>query len=278
MDYKAKVYDFYTYMQLVDLLGLTDEKYNQIWILNTAICQAIEHCRSYADVHDLAVLIYTYMNEIGIIDGFYKYDLLSRYEWDLHYHKVDDELIETVKSNVEKFIHDGEKSTDVMGRFVYPERLESLAKDTTSPNIGIEISKTVYEHDGTIYVFKKGTPFLDNIDEVTRGIRLLNKDTIREYLDDNLAVIGFTFAITDNDYGHLVHNPDIQIGTACDEMTKTIKYICTYKNDVYVLFKFFMLRNSVYGICTTTEDSGGNRKIIQLDETTAHYYKYNSTI
>ena len=271
MPYKVKAYDITTYIMMNDALRMREIDYRHIHTLLNMINDTIKNPSDIfgRDCNDIASLLYLYFNTLGVTDVLDKYQVYLRFslilgdDWENVYdilnnlidHKVGvSDIVNNIRTR-DRVYHHPHKSNN------------ELAVSYNGTNI--------VECNGAIITMSQ-IGYLDSqmIDMLVQEVRDMDADEISHYIDFDPSYL--TFELTENDIGHIRHEVGATIGSVVDSISKEMKHIVKYNDEMFVVFKNRLRSKVVYGVSLkyTTARKDRIRNLLEIVEDKRIQYKY----
>jgi hypothetical protein len=279
--YKTQVCDFYTFLSVKNMLNITSGNYDHLQHLTHIINSLIENNNYYySEKYDLAVFIYVYFAEIGMVDVIEKYDLLSRFVSYMRYEDKKEDYISDVVNKVTEYATEKRKISDVLSNLVNMNRygkMLNLSKYKVLDTNDDPTYKSI-ESNGICFLSKNIDIFRDNINTIALNLRKLKSDDVfYGNLDATFKKEYVNFNLSENDFGHLLSSDEIVFATAYDGYDGEMRYIGYYNDQFYL---FFTLRNKsklIYGL-SIIPINNEDRALFCMKESKAFNYKYTTNI
>lgn len=273
--YKCKVYDLYTIIVLknegFDVVDSTN--YNHLTNIISCINSLLE-CDdiSCLELSNIANFIYMYFKEIGMETCIDKYDLMTRFEYALS-ENMSDSMIQDIKSKIYELSIRNEKIGNCISSIIdVNDRFDSIDSDIEDSNA---TGSRSFICNGYTFFGKNINELILNADDTVIQINRLNKNLICEYLDDTEPE-SIMFYLSENDLGHIQDTKNMQLITVYSESTKDMKYLVSYQDENYLLFKIKSHPSDVMGI--SLRETNENRKIMNFKESKNFFFKFVNNI
>lgn len=275
MMYKTLCYDTHTYLFMRYGADFNmNPEFSQLYHLNCCANYIQKASESISYGHDLSIIIYVYLKELGLAECYDKYHLENRFILPLLQYNKSKEYVNDIISSLEEMVNERLTVDDALHRLVHTDEYGDImpVKD-----LNISIDKNTPHsivNDKFMYFGKDITGIRGMEEDFTNNLKRLNEKSILEYIDEEMGSINFY--LSDNDYGHLNDLKGMNVATVIDSNGGDLKYIGFYENTPYLFFKRKYMPNSIFGIGILETPEG--RKIFELKESKDYRYRYMNTI
>lgn len=282
MHYKLQVYDLYSQLNCMEDINFGESYMSN---LNNSITYAIRNGSGYSGIFDTAILIYVYINELGISKDIHKYPILNRFKYSIvHRYNIDtdcgdsENYANSVMEKIEEFVNSDEKISDLLSRLSHPESYNtnfSMKDDECKVSDG----NNNISSNGYIFFLNNIVDLYGNENIIATGLNTLTVDLISDYLPfDVHSKDNILYSLSDNEYGHLINTEGMSsFGTAFRNSDSDMKYIGKYKDNFYLFFKIREKPNTIYGI-SVSDVTSGVRALFCVNMSKDYFYKYTSSI
>lgn len=281
MPYKGRVYDIYTELIIDNVSDTTIAESNHMFMMETAIANAIKSGTDYSALHDAGSLIYLYFKELGCDEVFEKYDLTARFDAYMsavgNYSEYD---IDTVHQRITELAIGKMTTVSVIKELIAVNKYLPDGGFNLKRNEQIDIEGNNSLEIGEFIFLSKdiGAFSTFSADEVSR-IKSITPQTAIEYLPHKTNIHNIIFELSDNDIGHLsnLREDHITLGTCYDKLTGELRYVGVLDGTHYVFFMDRAKVGSIFGL-SIDSDADSNKKLINITKSKSFHYHFYSTI